>query len=219
MMRQRQIRTLAAAVLPLVYCLASVSPAGAWTQSANAFPNDPGTCNNTADYPCTRWRKTSDNLSIDLYVYLDPSLSRENINLVDDMIDSVIPAWNGIAARNPHMIACTYSCGEHMAVYTVTDLPTGQYGAMEGDRTAGAPAFFTDVRVRMNVNVTWNRSYVYGPLVADARAALSHEVGHGQGLGHTGISPAIMRATVASSYWRPQSNDVSGIRAIYGAYP
>ena len=66
--------------------------------------------------------------------------------------------------------------------------------------------------------VTWNRTYTYGAYVADARKVAMHEMGHVEALGHTGISPAVMRQG-ALSYSVPQPNDVTGIIAIYGAYP
>lgn len=89
---------------------------------------------------------------------------------------------------------------------------------MEGNRTAGAPAFFTYVKLKMNDEVQWNNSYVIGGLQADSRTVLSHEMGHGQGLGHTNIDAALMK-TGGRPFWKPQSNDRAGIVAIYGAYP
>lgn len=65
--------------------------------------------------------------------------------------------------------------------------------------------------VLVNTLINWN---CHG----DARKVTTHELGHAEGLGHTGISPAVMRSG-ATTYWKPQANDELGLQKIYGAYP
>ncbi len=65
--------------------------------------------------------------------------------------------------------------------------------------------------------VTWNHSLTYNTFVADSRKVTTHEMGHVEALGHTGFT-AVMH-TGAESFYKPQSNDIDGIQAIYGAYP
>ena len=44
---------------------------------------------------------------------------------------------------------------------------------------------------------------------------LAHEVGHTQGLGHTGY----VQSVIGGDYYLLQANDVEGLQHIYGAYP
>ena len=73
--------------------------------------------------------------------------------------------------------------------------------------------------IQWNTNHTWitNAAKAWN-CKGDARKVMTHELGHAHGLGHTGISPAVMR-TGATTYWKPQANDKLGLQEIYGAYP
>lgn len=79
--------------------------------------------------------------------------------------------------------------------------------------------------VYINTLINWNttHTWVTGQAKAwqcygDARKVMTHELGHVQGPGHTGVSPAVMRSG-ATTYWKPQANDDLGLQEIYGAYP
>ena len=90
-----------------------------------------------------------------------------------------------------------------------------------------SPTVIVAAEIIMNRLIAWNHTYNFacwqpepGTTVcrADSRKVGTHELGHAEGLGHTGISPAVMRQG-ATTYWKAQANDKSGIIAIYGAYP
>lgn len=68
-----------------------------------------------------------------------------------------------------------------------------------------------------NPLVTWNKTFTYDTYVADARKVATHEMGHAEGLGHSGQT-AVMKQG-AMSLFNPQTDDENGIIKIYGAYP
>lgn len=54
----------------------------------------------------------------------------------------------------------------------------------------------------------------------DAQGVIAHETGHAYGLGHTGVTSALMHTSLTCGCHTLQSNDISGLQAIYpGYYP
>lgn len=51
----------------------------------------------------------------------------------------------------------------------------------------------------------------------DARTVVAHEMGHSEGLGHTGHSPALMMSGETCCYTL-QGDDIAGLQAIYPGY-
>jgi hypothetical protein len=68
-----------------------------------------------------------------------------------------------------------------------------------------------------STSVTWNHTLTYDTYIADSRKVATHELGHVEALGHTGFT-AIMHQG-AEPFYTPQTNDIQGLKAIYGAYP
>jgi hypothetical protein len=202
--------------LAVTLTLVVAVPASAWTQIYNAYPSDPLSCGDPGGY-CIEWPTTSGGLSVNVDVFLYSSLGLANVDLRSD-VRRTFSYWNGIAARNPHLQETTSLSASEVDVW----LGTTQYPDAWAETTISPPPgnghTMTYATMVFSNLVTWNRTYTYGAYVADARKVAMHEMGHVEALGHTGISPAVMRQG-ALSYSVPQPNDVTGIIAIYGAYP
>ena len=121
-------------------------------------------------------------------------------------------AFNAVPARNPFYVE--YVSGSWQV--TVQRASTSRSDAWAESYTyANASNVMTSATIKFNPLVTWNRSYNYGPYVADSRKVAAHEIGHTQALGHTGFTCLMYQGAVGVS--TPQTNDVQGLQAIYGA--
>jgi hypothetical protein len=65
-----------------------------------------------------------------------------------------------------------------------------------------------------NSNIAWKINNNY-----DVETVALHEIGHALGLEHSAISSAVMYAYYNGMKQAPTTDDISGIRSIYGAYP
>lgn len=218
-------RRLIPPIFAFVFALAGATSAFAWTQLFNNYPNAPTSCTDTSSWPCIEWAKTGSNLSITAEVYLNSSLTLGVIDLHTDVRNS-FPEWNNIAARNPHLQETTSTTSDEVYAWAGV-MPDGIYAGTTDSYQGSQPYHITHADIEFNSNVAWNRlldfSVTYpepGTTLyhADARKVANHEMGHAEGLGHTGINPAIMRQG-ATTYYHVQSNDAAGIVAVYGAYP
>lgn len=209
-------RRMMASGIALLLLMGFAAPALAYTQEGNAYPNAPQTCNDSLGqmkYYCVRWPKTSSNLSVTVYVLLDSSLGGEEYDLAADIRNTIVPAWNGIAARNPHLVTCI--CPNYDILVQKIALPAGRYGESGMPHTTSLPSLFTSGVTNVATGITWNHSLTCAGTNCDDRAVLSHEFGHEEGLGHTGITQSVMGGV----HYNPQANDKAGIVSIYGAYP
>lgn len=204
-------RLLRPLILGLALALLISSTAIGWTQLRNNYPGAPQSCGDSATdaYPCIKWPQSSTGYSITVYVYLAPSLTFGNLNLQTDMRNGM-SAWNSQAARNPFYNES--GSGAVSAHRTATSVST--YWA-ETITYSNSSNVVTSATIKFNELVTWNRSYTWGTFVADARKVATHEIGHSQALGHTGITAVMKQGEVNVS--TPQTNDLQGLQAIYGA--
>jgi len=65
-----------------------------------------------------------------------------------------------------------------------------------------------------NSTTAWKVSNNY-----DIESVALHEMGHALGLDHSSVSTAVMYAYYSGLNQSPASDDISGIQAVYGAYP
>lgn len=209
-------RVVRALALAGAMALISTIPASAWTQIYNSYPYDPLSCGDPGGY-CIEWPTTPGGLSVNVDVYLYASLGQANIDLRTD-VRRTYNYWNDIPARNPHLQETTSLSASEVDVWRGTTIYPDSWAETTPYPQPGGGHTMTYATMVFNSLVTWNRSYTYGTYVADARKVAMHEMGHVEALGHTGISPAVMR-TGALNYSVPQYNDRIGIVAIYGAYP
>lgn len=213
-------------ILTVAMLVAVPSVASAWTQQLNEYPGNPTSCTEVAPYYCIEWPKTANNLSVNVDVYLHSSLTAiTTVNLKTDARNAW-PRWNGIAARNPHLQETTSTASDEAHVY-LGSLPNNVYATTTVTYLRTSPNNITHADMRFNSAVFWNNSLDFSSFQlpngetrwrADSRKVMTHEFGHAEGLGHTGIDPAIMRSG-ATNYYTVQANDRAGIIAIYGAYP
>ena len=213
-------------VLSLGLLFVAPNVALGWTQMVNEYPDSPTSCQNTATYPCIEW-PTSGGLSVNVDVYLDSTLTLVTaVTLKTDMRNG-FPQWNNIAARNPHLQETTSTANDEMFVRaSLNELPRNVYAATTVSYQAASPHRIVAADMNFNREVSWNHSLDFSSYVeegvtyyrADSRKVAVHELGHSEGLGHTGISPAVMRQG-ATTYWQAQANDKTGIISVYGAYP
>lgn len=203
-------------LLAILAALAPAPPVLAWTQSANHWPENPQSCDNSSGNICVRWPKTSSNLSVTVYVLLDYSLDAANVDLKADT-RSVVLAWNDIAARNPHLVTCT-GCGSYYDIYVLrVALPPGTHSTFAGEQCCGSTTdwrgrdYYTSGVIKVASATIWNHNLTCDYSHCDSRAAISHEMGHAEGLGHTSYT-SVMGPRVQ---WVPMSNDVSGIVTIW----
>ncbi len=214
--------------LALVLAIVSAVPVMAWTQLDNNYPNTPTSCTGVDPWFCSEW-PTNGGLSVNVDVYLHSSLDADNEVSLKTDLRNAFPQWNGIAARNPHLQETASTANDEVYVWDALGvLPDNVYAETTVYSLIAAPYSIVGAEILFNRSIVWNHNYDFSvistpdPTVfiyrADARKVASHELGHAEGLGHTGISPAVMRQG-ATTYWKPQANDKSGIIAIYGAYP
>ncbi len=210
----RKHRFLAVAAALVATFLLS-APVGAWSQLRNDWP-DPDNCGDPG-YPCIRWPKTASNLSVHVDVYPDDNL--DIITEVDmrSILTNSRQQWNGAPARNPFLdVAPNNIAGIKVDLAHIT-LPftglTNDYADSNTNKIYRADVF-------LNVDILWNTTYTFGcdsVCHADARKVMTHELGHAEALGHTSFT-AVMKQG-ATTYWKPRTNDIDGLQAIYGAYP
>jgi hypothetical protein len=215
----------ASLVVWAVVSVLAASPANAWTQLKNNYPGTPVSCTDTSTWPCIEWAKTSSNLSITVDVYLHSSLLQNNIDIRTDLRNS-FSEYNNIAARNPFLRETTSTSSDEIYAWAGV-MSEGVYAGTSISVQQSQPYHITHADIEFNSEIVWNRSLDFGLTYpepgttlyhADSRKVSNHEMGHAEGLGHTGIDPAIMRQG-ATTYYHVQANDRSGIIAIYGAYP
>lgn len=216
------------AVLVALEVLGAV-PAAAWTQLRNRFPDAPMSCTGVPPTECIRWKKTSAGTSITVQVFLESSLDNVTSVNMKAIARNSMAEWNGVPAFNPFFREWTDPSNVWEVTVDMARLSDeGQcyFGITDTHWRDDSPYRIYNSEVHLNSTISWNDSLAFGvintsdgPICrADARKVMTHEIGHAQGLGHTGVDPAVMRQG-GTTYWRPQPNDKDGLQAIYGAAP
>jgi Matrixin len=210
----RRAWPLAAAIsASLLSAFLIVTPVWAWTQLVNNYPDNPVSCDNSTSWPCIAWPKNGPGTSSTVYVYLDPTLTQANLDLSTDVRNSM-SKWNAICAVNPYLYVGTgvnYNYGVYRG--SLTD-PTA-WAETNNIYYTNSPHYIIESDTTFSSSVTWNHTYTYDVYVADSRKVGTHELGHGEGLGHTGYTAVMHQG--AESFWVPQSNDIQGMQHIYGS--
>jgi Matrixin len=202
--------------LALVMLFPSVT--GAWSQLNNSYPNSPQSCTDPGGY-CISWPKTANNMSVTLLYYLDPSLNLGYLDLTP-YVGPEAGYWNNTPARNPILTKTGYYYSAVVFI-EVGDIRTNcgmVVFACTWNDSSGHTIY--NSRIYLNNQTVWNVTGYITPTNADARCIIGHELGHVQALGHSGIA-GIMNSAYQYSHviYKPLTNDIAGLQAIYGAYP
>jgi hypothetical protein len=211
-----------------------IAPTAGWSQIYNQFSYDPAnyvSCTDPGGH-CVQWDKTANNMSITVLVYFDSiSLAGASEDLKADAL-AAIRSYNGAPARNPiyrettdrwansvyvERGDATSMCQSLSPVWACTrvdsDFSLG-YNT-NGHRILGADLMFDRA---VSWNHTWtSKSPVWSPFDADSRKVAAHEIGHTEALGHTAL--AVLMHQGFEPLVTLQSNDILGLKSIYGAYP
>ncbi len=225
--------------------LFSVPRAWAWTHEINNYDNNHNDylCGGSSSRPCLYWAQGY-HQSISIYAYIDSTLYTQGYDFRPSL-KGAFSSYNSVNAWNPYFYDC-YSYGSGgcgTAYYQGFTLPAcvlgetyiGDYGTVKYSQSLNQYyATWNSVTVSIqegidqnghplitwNTNLTFNCDPKTGKGTADSRTAVAHETGHAQALGHTGYTNALMHGTPTCSCYTPQSNDISGLQAIYpGYYP
>jgi hypothetical protein len=227
-------KTTLIAILLLALSLLMVDQAFAWTQEINEFDNGGLAKCGTSQYePCLAWAQ-GHNQSITVKVYVDPSMYTQGFDFRPE-INAAISNFNGAPAFNPYYSACyTSGCGAVSYTYGPTPACAGgitdvsNYGtpfqATIGGTTDWYAAFNSvPITIEHDSYVTWNTNMQFsfncgtGTSTYDAYVVVAHEMGHSQGLGHTGFSPTLMMSGQTCCRTL-QTNDIQGLQHIYPGY-
>jgi hypothetical protein len=224
----------------------SAPAANAYTISNNRYPKGlPTGCDNTLPYSqCVRQPFGANGYSGSVNVYLDPSLvTRHNVgdsNTLTLMIEATnaFDRWNAVPARSPYLYS-TNSLSKSTGYKTYPD-PIGTMGtSITRDTTIGAGSWaetrtYTDfdlygsgdqhiIRlfvVHLSLMKPLGNSGSLQPLEpGDAAIIMTHELGHGFGLGESG-TPSVMYYQLDNSKSRlvpttSSGGDVPGLQLLY----
>jgi hypothetical protein len=228
MRASKPLRLGSIAAVMIVSTIVGPTIADAYTQEFNEYPYPHYSCNNIDPDFCTAWPLTSGGLSWTVDVFLDGSVDSEpEVSLKADLRNAFLQ-WNNIAARNPHLQETISTSNDEVTVDdTSYGWPEGVYAQTTLAAQSSGTHRLVHAYMSFNHGVSWNHSYdfsVTGPdpdspiYHAHSRKVAVHELGHAEGMGHTGHSPAIMR-NGPTTYWTVQADDRAGIIDVYGAYP
>lgn len=205
-------RAIAAAGL---FLLLSAPATFAWSQILNNFPNSPTSCTNVSPYWCEAWPVNSNGSSVTVYFYRDPSLSGSSGENMATDVDNSAAQWNAAPAKNPFLYGNLNGASDTVTVQMANIDPYGCTWGETIDYTGSNVHVITGADTYFNSVVTWNHSYTYACGEADSRKVATHELGHIEALGHTSYTAVMHQG--AESFWTPQTNDIQGLQAIYGA--
>ncbi len=80
----------------------------------------------------------------------------------------------------------------------------------------GAANELIDADIIFNTAHPWDVHNGSGSNIIDFRRVTTHELGHALGLDHESSNPAIMHPLYSQTIEMPQTDDINGLRAIYG---
>lgn len=226
--------TLAALLATLFFGFLS-SRAFAWTQEVNEydFGGTPA-CGSSQAEPCLGWAQ-GNNQSITVHVYVDSSMYTQGFDFRPE-INAAISNFNAAPAWNPYYSACyTARCGNVFYFYAPTEPCAGgvtdisQYGTPFQATINGTTYWYAafnsvSITIEHDSYVTWNTNMQFNfncgsGATYDAYVVVAHEMGHSEGLGHTGFSPTLMKSGETCCRTL-QSNDIAGLQHIYpGHWP
>ena len=207
--RSRLVIALSLGTVPLLTAPASVL---AWSQLFNEYPSSPTSCNNVSPDICVSWPKNG-SLSSTVVIYLDPSLTTANLNLDTDT-RAGINQWHLVCAANP-VLQIGSGVNAQITVVRGQLLDPTAWAQTSVINSSSSPHVVIEADVVFNTLVTWNHSFTYSQTSADSRKVATHELGHAEGLGHTGFTAVMHQG--AESFWTVQTNDVQGMQAVYGS--
>lgn len=206
----------------------------AWTQEVNEFDyGGTAACGSSYYEPCLAWAQGY-HQSITVKVYVDQSMYTQGFDFRPE-INAAISNFNSAPAWNPFYSACyTSGCGAVSYTYGPTPACAGgitdisQYGTPFQATINGVSYWYAafnsvpitiehDNLVRWNTNMQFNFNCSPGAATYDAYVVIAHEMGHSEGLGHTGFSPTLMMSGETCCRTL-QSNDKGGLYHIYPGY-
>lgn len=238
------------ASLSMLLFMVTAGPAQAWTQTEIAVSNCDANgqnctvtlCGDSPSQPCLLWKEPR-NTSINLYFFMDPSLTTAlGVNFVP-LLQSAFAQYNKILAWSPFLYQ--WQSGDPTTGGSYTMAPASsfpfcdvygatvysQLGSLEHglNPARGVVEYYQFILyppVSFNANIHWNTSMQYSDdgncnVSADAKKVAAHETGHVMGLDHTYKTnpdgspyPAIMHQGPVP--WNTlQSDDIAGVKGIY----
>lgn len=245
---RKQLTLISCRVMPvalaLVLTLMLAKPAFAWTHEHNNYDQNPSdyTCGTTYSTPCLYWPEPN-HVSGTVYAHFDSSIySLSNGYNFAPSFTNAFNYWNSVnGAFNPYVYECEGSgCSDAIDIYIWNYLASnveaktyintdigneGSYGAPHNWNAATNScsgqcwAYITGANIEINPMFNYNNNLDWSGNSADGQQMATHEMGHVEGLGHTGFTSAIMYPFAPNApYHTPQTNDIQGIQAIYTGY-
>ena len=157
--------------------------------------------------------------------YIGFNGSEDNISAADyqSALNNAITSWNNnsnfqYSINSAYKDPCTDNLEKYNSVRFKDDICGTAFGAnvLAVASTSYSSGYTDDSDIIFNSSITWGIHDNNSNSPIDFKRVALHEVGHTLGLDHSGTTASIMYPLYQNNVTTLQTDDINGIRAIYG---